>query len=128
MLDNRVCSIDNSLRRAVVLLELEDLRHRVVTAEVEDIFDLGTAERVDTLRIVTHHADTIVQLREATNYQILSIVCILILVHKDILEEVLVCRQHLWTISEQNIGLQQQIVKIHRIVVLAATAILDIYI
>ena len=126
VLDNRVGRIDNGLRRAVVLLQFEYLCHRVVAAEVEDILNLSTAERVDTLRIIAHHTDSVVELREAANNQILSIVCILILIDKDILEEVLICRKHLGTISEQNICLQQQIVKIHRVIVLTTTAILDI--
>ena len=45
--DHRVGGVEDRLRRAVVLLELDDLGVREVVLEVEDVADVGAAERVD---------------------------------------------------------------------------------
>ena len=53
---HRVSCIYNDLCRTVVLLQTEDMMVRIVLLEVQDILDLGSAECIDGLRIVTYHA------------------------------------------------------------------------
>ena len=50
--DDRVRGVEDQLRRAVVLLELDDGRVRVVALEVEDVAQVGAAPRVDRLVVV----------------------------------------------------------------------------
>ena len=121
--DDRVGGVDDGARRAVVLLELEDLRIGVVVAEREDVLDFRAAERVDGLRVVAHDADLRVALREAADDDILRVVGVLVLVDQNVLEELLVARQHVGAVAQQDVGLQQQVVEVHRAVVLAALAV-----
>ena len=125
-LDDRVGGIHDGLRRAVVLLELKGLRRGVVLAEGEDVLNLRATERVDTLGIVAHHAHPAVLHREAADDDILRIVGVLILIHEDVLELLLILRQHLGAVAQQDVGLQQQVIEIHRTICLAAAAILHI--
>ena len=78
--DDAICRIYNGLRRAIVLLQLKDLSHREVALEVQDVLDICATERVDTLRVVAHHADVRIVLRQAADDDILSVVSILILI------------------------------------------------
>ncbi len=119
----RVGGIDDSLRRAVVLFELVDVRAGIVVAEREYVLDLGTAERIDALRIVAHDAYIAVQLRQSAYDVVLRIVGVLILVHQDILEQLLVALRDFGEVSQQDARLQQQIVEVHGAVALGALAV-----
>lgn len=63
------------------------------------------------------------ELRQAPDDDVLRIIGILILIDQDVFELLLVAGRHIGTIPQQNIGLQQQVVEIHRPVPLAAGAI-----
>ena len=126
VVNHRVGGIYDGLCRAVVLLQLKDLRLWIVALEREDILDLRTTERIDTLCIVTHHADARMELRQATHDDILRVVSILILIDQHILESLLIARQYLGMVAEKEVGLQEQIVEIHRAIEFATTAILNI--
>ena len=66
------------------------------------------------------------QLREATDDDILGVVSILILIHQDILKQLLILGQHIGAVAQQDVGLQQQIVEVHSAVGLAAAAVLGV--
>ena len=121
--DHRVGRIDDGAGRAVVLLQLEDHGVGKILLEREDILDLGPAEGVDRLRVVAHDADLRMQLRETADDDVLGVVGVLILVHQNIFELLLIARQHVGGVAQQDVGLQQQVVEIHRAVALAALAI-----
>ena len=121
--DDRVGRIDDRAGRAVVLLELEDLGRGKILLEGEDVLDLGTAERVDRLCVVAHHADLGVELRQAADDDVLGVVGVLVLVHQDVFEQLLVARQHVRGVAQQDVGLQKQVVEVHRTVALAALAV-----
>ena len=101
------------LRGAVVLLELEDATARILVAELQDIVDVRPPERVDTLRIVAHDADTAARFAKFLDNQMLGEVCILILVHQDILEALAIFRQHVGMVAEEDVCLEEQIVEVH---------------
>ena len=63
------------------------------------------------------------ELRQAPDDDVLGIVGILILIDQDVFELLLVTGRHIGTIPQQDVGLQQQVVEIHRPVPLAAGAI-----
>ena len=121
--DDRIGRIDDRAGRAVVLLKLEDLGRRKILLEGEDVLDLGTAERVDRLCVVAHHADPGVELRQAADDDVLGVVGVLVLVHQDVFEQLLVTRQHVRGVAQQDVGLQEQVVEVHRAVALAALAV-----
>ena len=121
--DHRIGRIDDRARRTVVLLQFEDHRRGVVLLERKDVLDLGPAERVDRLRVVAHDADLRMGLRKAADDRVLRIVGVLILVHQNIAELLLVAGQHVGAVAQQDIGLQKQIIEVHRAVALAALAV-----
>ena len=59
---------------------------RVVLLEIEDVLDLGAAEGIYRLRVVTHHAYIIMSLTELLQDEVLSQVGVLVLVDHNIVE------------------------------------------
>ena len=59
---------------------------RIILLEIEDILDLRSAEGIDRLGVVTHHAKVLMELTELLEYQILRKVGILILIDHYIVE------------------------------------------
>ena len=82
--DDAVGGIDDVLRRPVVLLEFVEGKIRVVLLEVEDVLDVGAAETVNRLRVVTDHTEVLTQGRELLDDEVLGEVGVLVLVHQDV--------------------------------------------
>src|SRR5690606_2235938 len=55
--DDGIRCAQDARRRAVVLLQCDNLRAREMTLELEDVADVGTAERVDRLVIVADYTE-----------------------------------------------------------------------
>ena len=72
--------VEDQLRRAVVLLELDDRRLGVVALEVEDVLDVRAPPAVDRLVVVPHHAQVPVGRRQRPDPQVLRPVRVLVLV------------------------------------------------
>ena len=72
------------------------------------------------MRIVAHHADVLVVLGQLEHDAVLGHVRVLILVHKNVAELLLVAGQHVGMVAEEQEGIEQQVVEVHR-VGLAAT-------
>ena len=105
------------LRRAVVLFQFEELHLRVIALEVKDILYVGSAEGVNALCVVAHDADVLVACRQLLDDEILCIVGVLILVHHDVLETLLVFQQHVGEVAQQDIHVEQQVVEVHGVAV-----------
>ena len=97
----RVGGGEDRLRRAVVLLELDDLGVGEVVLEVEDVADVGAAEGVDRLLVVADHRQVAVLLGQDLQPAVLRAVRVLVLVHEHVLEVVLVALAHLREELEQ---------------------------
>ena len=135
--DDRVCRAEDVLRRAVVLLELHDLSVREVAFELDDVSDVGTAERVDRLVGVAddrearawdtaepveltlahgwHHALDLLRLdvlRELTDERVLRVVRVLVLVDEDVPEPALIDRGDVGMRAEQLHGLPDEVVEV----------------
>ena len=67
------------------------------------------------------------ELREAADDDVLGVVGVLVLVDQNVLEQLLIARQHVGAVAQQEVGLQQQVVEIHRAVLLGATAVGVVY-
>ncbi len=122
-LDHRIGRLHDGARRAVVLFELEGHGVGIVLAEREDVLDLGAAERIDRLRVVAHDAHFRAGLRQPPDDDVLGVVRILVLVHENIMEQLLVAGQHIGTVAQQDVGLEQQVVEVHRTVAFAALTV-----
>ncbi len=113
--DHRVGRVQDRLRGAVVLLELDHLGVREVVLEVEDVADVGAAEAVDRLVVVAHHAEVAVLLREELKPAILGPVGVLVLVDQHVPEAPPVAVAHLLEELEQVHAAEQQVVEVHRV-------------
>ena len=126
--DQRVGRLYDQLCRTVVLLQLEELRLPIQVLEVQDIVDIRPSERIDALRIITHHAHHLALLGQLIHNRLLRIVRVLILVDQHELELIDILLTHLLVILEEYPRLNQQIVKVHRIGLSAPFRVPYIYI
>ena len=68
------------------------------------------------MALVTHHADVLLLLGQKTDQRELQSVRVLILVHEDVAELVVVVRAHLRIFAEQANSFDQQIIEVERVV------------
>ena len=111
----RIGRIGDGLRGSVVLLELESTQRRIGVPEPEYIVDIGSAERIDTLRVVAHHTQPTAVAGKHAHYKMLREIGVLILVHKHIAEKLLIMVEHIRIVTQEHVGEIQQIVEIHGI-------------
>ena len=123
-----VCRLHDELRRAIVLLQLEELCVLILLLEVQNVIDVGTTEAVDALRIVTHHTDTPMLPRQLQHNLLLRIVGILILIHQHVFETVDVLLTDILMMAEEQEGLHQQVVEVHGVRLTASLHVPIIYI
>ena len=113
--DHGVRRVQDQLRGAVVLLQLDDRHVGVVALEVEDVLDVRAAPAVDRLVVVPHHAQVPVGRGQRPDPQVLRPVRVLVLVHVEVAPAGLVSLQHLGRVLEQLHGTQQQVVEVERV-------------
>ncbi len=113
--DDRVRRLEDRVRRAVVLLERDRLRLAEVALELEDVPDVGAAERVDRLVRVAHRADVAVLLREQLEQAVLGVVRVLVLVDEDVAERLLPFLQRLREALQHLDGEHQEVVEVDRV-------------
>ena len=82
--DERVRRVEDRLRRAVVLLERDDLRSRELLREVENVAEAGAAERIDALRVVADDGDVAVRAAHPAEDARLEKVRVLVLVDENV--------------------------------------------
>ena len=116
--DDRICCIQYVLRGAVILLQTDDHSLRIVFFKIQNIPDIGSTEFVNGLIIVTDHTNVARSFCQQTDQLELRCICILILIHHDILKPLLIIFQHIRTCLEQLHRIHNEIIKIHRIVLL----------
>ena len=111
---DRVGGVEDELRGAVVLLQLDHRGVGVVALEVEDVLDVGAAPAVDRLVVVAHHAQVAVRRGQEAHPQVLRPVGVLVLVHVEVAPARLVALEHLGRCVEQLDRLEQQVVEVER--------------
>ena len=84
--DHFICRVQYILRRAVILLELNDLRIRKDLFKIQDIFDVGPAETINALVVVADNTEVPVLFRQKAYKTELGRIGILILIHHDVFE------------------------------------------
>ena len=95
MVNKRIGSIDNRLRRAIIALQLEELGVGIAVLESKDIAYISSSEGIDRLRVISHYADIILRFGELFDNEILRIVGVLILIDQHILKNILIVAQRL---------------------------------
>ena len=92
---DRVSRVQNILGAAVIFFQKNYLGLGVVFFKGENIPKVGPAESVNRLPVVAHHADVFVFLRQQFQKNILGAVGVLVFVHQNIAELVLVFFQNI---------------------------------
>ena len=116
VLDYFIGHMKYALGTAVILFQLHHFHFIVVLLELQDVFNRGTTEGVDTLCIIPHHAYIFMHGPQEFDHFILSGVGILVLIDEDVFEFVLVLGKTLRYILQQFIKFKQEVIKIHRAV------------
>ena len=111
---DRVRGVEDELRGAVVLLQLDHRGVRVVALEVEDVAQVRAAPGVDALVVVAHHGQVAVPLGELADPQVLRPVGVLVLVDVQVAPALLVVGEHRGRLVEQAHRLVEQVVEVER--------------
>ena len=85
--------------------------------EIQDIRNICPAEFVDGLVVITDHAEISVLGGQKAHKHKLSGVGVLVLVHHDVAQPVLIALQHIRIVLEKLHSQADEIVKIHSIIV-----------
>ncbi len=125
--NHRICRIQDGLGAAVVLLQPDDHGISVLVFKVEDVFDGGSSEFIDTLVIIADHTDVVVTACQQTDQQKLRIVGVLVLVHHDVAEAVAVLFQHIRELLEDAHGEDDDVVKVQRVGCLQALLVVVVH-
>ncbi len=108
--------IQNRLRGAVVLLQLDDLSTGKVLLEIEDVEDVCAAPGVDALVIIAHYADVAMLQGQELTEHVLNVIGVLELIHHDVLPPFPIALQRLRRLIEQPHREGQQIVVVERVI------------
>ena len=124
--DDGIGRVQYALSGAIVLLQLDHPRAGIVFLEGQDVLQICAAEGIDALVIVSHHADVPVAVCQLVHQLELNVVGVLVLIHQNITEALLIVLQHLRCLLKQRHGLQQQVIKVQRIVRLQLLLVLPV--
>ena len=108
--------VEDDLRGAVVLLQQDELRGGVVLAEAVDVAEVGAPPAVDRLVGIAHGKEVVLRRRQPGEQGVLGRVCVLELVHQDVLVLLLVALEHVGALVEEQHGVHQQVVEVHGVV------------
>ena len=111
-LDHARCRAQYMRRGAVILFEANGLRAGEIPLEPQDIGDLRAAPAIDGLVVVAHAADILALLGEEAQPEILAAIGVLIFVHHDVAEALLIGFQHLPVLAQQRQRVEQQVAEI----------------
>ena len=112
--------LNDALGGTIVLFQLEESAVGVNLLKVQNVVDICSTKSIDALRVIANNTNTLVLASQLKNDALLGIIGVLILVDQYILEPHGVFFANVWKLAKQSIRLHQQIVKIHRICLLAS--------
>ena len=109
---HRRCCLQNVLRRAVVLLQADDLGLRKIFFKLENIADVCPAPGVNRLILVAYRAHVVPCAGQHTHQFVLRAVGVLIFVYQDVPKTPVVVFVDFRHSFQQTHGLEQQIVEV----------------
>ena len=110
--DEARCGGEDVPGGAVVALQPDHACAGKILLEAEDVADLGAAPAIDRLIVVADAADAVMGLRQQPEPEVLCDVGVLILVHQQIAEALLVVGEHVGMLGEEGQVVQQEIAEI----------------
>ena len=124
--DDAVGGIEDSARGAVVLLQVDDHRIRVVVLELQNVANIGPAPTVDPLIAVPNYAQVAMLGGQQLDQQVLRVVGVLVLVDRDVavaVGEVLTAVRVLLQVPHR---LEDEVVEVERAVLLQPVLVLAV--
>ena len=115
LFNQAVRSMHDKLRRPVVLLQFKQPGTLILFLEIQNIVNISPSETIDALGIVTHHTDSSMFMCQQQDNLLLGIVGVLILIDQYILETLDIFLPDILMVTQQDKGLDKQIIKVHRI-------------
>jgi len=106
---------NDGLCGTIVLLQFEQSRSFVQLGKLQDIIDIGSTEGIDALRVISHHTHLLMDTGQLLHNAMLRIIGILILIHQYIFELTGILLTDFRITVKQQIGIYQQIIKVHHI-------------
>ena len=119
--------VHNHSCRTVILLQFEYSGTAISFGKTKDIANVGSTKRVDALRIIAHHTNSLARLGQLPHNTSLHIVGILELIDQNIAETLHILFAHLGMVVKKTIGIHQQVIKVHCIGKTAPLAVPFIY-
>ena len=119
LFNQAVRSMHDKLRRPVVLLQFKQPGTLILFLEIQNIVNISPSETIDALGIVTHHTDSSMFMCQQQDNLLLGIVGVLILIDQYILETLDIFLPDILMVTQQDKGLDKQIVEVHRISLMA---------
>ena len=111
--DHGVGRVQNIAHAAVVLLQLHHARLGVIALEFQDVAQIGATPRVNGLVVVAHHHDVAMSRGQKLRDGVLGAVGVLVLVHHDVAEPLLIGGPHIFVVLQQQVAVQQHVVEVH---------------
>ncbi|OQA46689.1 MAG: hypothetical protein BWY52_00620 [Chloroflexi bacterium ADurb.Bin325] len=112
MRDDRVRDIEDGLRRAIVLLQQDDLRLGKILAEAHHVAIVRAAEHEDRLILVADAKHVARRAGQPVDHLVLRGVRVLELVHQQILVPILITLQRLRLLAEQPRDPAEQVIEV----------------
>ncbi|MPM35732.1 hypothetical protein SDC9_82325 [bioreactor metagenome] len=91
----------------VVLFQLKYAGIGIDLGKIENVINVGTTERINTLGIITHHTNVLMFAGQLLHNAVLCIIGILILVDQHVTELLAVTCQHVRMLLKQYPGVEQ---------------------
>ena len=102
-------------RGAVITFQFYDGHRGKIAVEVADNLDVRTTPAVNALVVITHHRHILVFVDQQLQQLVLHVVRVLVFVHDNILEAVRKLFSQVRHLLQHEYGVEQQIVKVHRV-------------
>ena len=113
--DHGIGRIQNALCGAVVLLQFDHARIRKMVFKIQNVIDVRAAEFVDRLVVIPHHTKVLILRCQKPDQFELRGIRVLILIHHDVAEFLLIVIKHLFVQLKKLHGEPDQIIKIQRV-------------
>ncbi len=116
VLDQVVGALQDALRGAVVLLQLDDAQGGVVLLQVAQVGGAGAAPGVDGLVVVAHRGERGTVARQQLHHLVLAIVGVLVFVDQQVAEAMLPALVRFLMVLEQFHRQADEVVEVHRLI------------
>ena len=113
--DRRIREVEDFRHAAVVRLDGENLAAFIAVGKSQDVLHVRAAPRVDRLRVIAHRHQAVRGTDKQVDHAALHGIRILIFIHQDVFESLLIELQHIRPLLEEPHGEHQQVIEIHGI-------------